>query len=140
VTGPRVLVATEHHCPAVALRHAAALAGRDGEVVLASVLVVPHAQPLEASLDRAVADACAVLDAGEKAAAGAPVFDTRLLRARSFSEGVLEALDAEPFDVLVLEAAAGGLRNGMRAQVESLMERAPATVVLVRPAPPPLSS
>ena len=136
MTGRRVLVATDHHCPTAALEHAAALAGRDGEVVLASVLVVPHAQPLEASLDRAVADACAVLDEGERVVAGSPVFDTRLLRARSFSEGVLDALGAEPYDILVLEASRGGLRNGMRAQVEALMERAEATVVIVRPASP----
>lgn len=135
MSGPRVLVATDHGCPVTALRHAAALAGRDGEVVLASVLVVPHSQPLEATLDRAVTDACAVLDAGERAAAGAPVFDTRLLRARSFAEGVLDAMAAEHFDVLVLEAARAGLRNGMRTQVETLMERAGATVVLVRPGP-----
>lgn len=134
MSGPRILVATEHHCPEAALRHAAALAGRDGEVVLASVLVVPHAQPLEATLDRAVSGACAVLDAGEKAAAGAPLFDTRLVRARSFSEGVLDVMAAEHFDVLVLEVARG-LRNGMRTQVDALMERAGATVVLVRPGP-----
>lgn len=133
MSGTRVLVATDHHCPATALRHAAALAGRDGEVVLASVLVVPHAQPLDASLDRAVADACAVLDQGERAAAGAAVFDTRLLRARSFAEGVLEATEAEPYDALVLEVSHGGLRNGMRAQVETLMEKVATTVVLVRP-------
>ena len=88
------------------------------------MLVVPHAQPLEAALDLAVADACAVLDAGERAAAGARLFDTRLLRARSFAEGVLEALAAEHFDVLVLEAPRGGLRNGVRGQFDTLMERA----------------
>lgn len=131
----RVLVATDQHCPATALRHAAALAAPTGEVVLASVLVVPHAQPLEASLDLAVADACAVLDAGERAAAGAPLFDTRLVRARSFAEGVLELLAAERFDVVVVEAPRGGLRNGMRGQVDILMERAEATVLLVRPGP-----
>lgn len=131
----RVLVATDQHCPVTALRHAAALAGRDGEVVLASVLIVPHAQPLEASLDLAVAGACGVLDAGERAAAGAAVFDTRLLRARSFAEGVLELLAAERFDVLVVEAPRGGLRNGMRGQFDILMERAEATVMLVRPGP-----
>lgn len=133
MSAPRVLVATDHHCPTAALRHASAIAGHDGEVVLATVLVVPHAQPLEANLDLAVAEACAVLDEGERAASGAGLFDTRMLRARSFSEGVLDALGAEHFDVLVLEAAGGGLRNGTRAQVEALMERAEGTVVLVRP-------
>lgn len=95
-TRRRVLVATELSCPAAALEQAAALAGREGEVVLASVLVVPHAQPLEAVLDRAVADACAVLDAGERIGAGAASFDTRLLRGRSFAETVLGAMGAHP--------------------------------------------
>lgn len=134
MSGRRVLVATDHHCPATALAHATAFAGPKGEVVLVSVLVVPHAQPIGATLDRAVADACAVLDEGERAAAGVGVFDTRLLRARSFAEGVLEAMDAERYDVLVLEAGRAGLRNGMRSQVEILMQRVAATVVLVRPA------
>jgi hypothetical protein len=130
----RVLVATDHECPRAALEHALAFAGSAGEVVLASVLVVPHAQPLDAGLDRAVAAACAVLDQGERAAAGAAVFDTRLLRARSFAEGVLEATEVEPYDAVVLEVSRGGLRNGMRAQVETLMEKIATAVVLVRPA------
>lgn len=135
MSAPRVLVATDGRCPAVALRHAAALAGPDGEVVLACVMVVPHAQPLEAALDRAVADACAVLDAGERAAAAAASFDTRLLRGRSFAEVVLAAMEDERFDALVVQVDHGGLRNGMRAQVDTLLERAGATVVIVRPAP-----
>lgn len=129
----RVLVATCHDCPAAALAHAAALAGSEGEVVLASILVVPLAQPLGAALDRAVTDACAALDQGERATAGVGSFDTRLLRARSFSEGVLDALAAEPYDALVLETARGGPRNGARAQIETVLERAEPTVVLVRP-------
>lgn len=129
----RVLVATQGRCPSVALEHAAAFAGPGGEVVLASVLVVPHAQPIDASLDRSVADACAVLDRAERRVSGTAVFDTRLLRARSFAEAVLDAMSAERFDVLILELGGGGLRNGMRAQVETLVERADATVVLVRP-------
>ena len=129
----RVLVATDHDCPSAALAHAAALAGSDGEVVLASVLVVPLAQPLEANLDRAVTDACAALDKGERATAGVGTYDTRLLRARSFSEGVLDALAAEPYDVLVLEAVRGGPPNGARAQIEAVLDRAEPTVVLVRP-------
>jgi hypothetical protein len=133
VSRRRVLVATQGRCPAVALEHAAAFAGPGGEVVLASVLVVPHAQPIDASLDRSVADACAVLDAAERSVRDTTVFDTRLLRARSFAEAVLDAMAAERFDVLILELGGGGMRNGMRAQVEALMERADATVVLVRP-------
>ncbi len=127
----RVLVATDLSYPDAALHAALRLAGPSGEVVLASVVVVPHAQPLDASLDLAVADACAVLEAGERAARGAAVFDTRLLRARSFAEGVLRALDEEPFDMLVVKVSrAPG--DGNRAQLETLLERAGPPVVLVR--------
>ncbi len=129
----RVLVATDRVFPAAALESAVSLAGAEGEVVLASVVVVPHAQPLDASLGRAVADACAVLDAGERSATGVSVFDTRLLRSRSFSEGVLSVTDTEAFDVLVMQIGRVP-RNGMRAQLETLLERADPTVVLVRPA------
>ena len=107
--------------------------GRDGEVVLASVVVVPHAQPLEATLDRAVGDACAVLDQGERAAAGAGAFDTRLLRARSFSEGVLDAAAAERLRRDRPRGRPGTPCNGARAQIEAVMERAESTR---RPRPP----
>jgi Universal stress protein family len=134
-SGLRVLVATDHErLPTTALRHAAALA-EEGEVVLASVLVVPHAQSLTAALDRAVSSACAMLDEAERAAPDAPgAFDTRLVRARSFAEGVLETLASEPFDVLVVEKARGGARNGGAGQLAALLDRAPPTFVLVRPA------
>lgn len=76
----RVLVATDHtRCPVMALAPARAVAGPEGEVVLASVLVVPVTQPLDASLDRSVEQACGVLDDADRAAVGD--FDTRLVRA-----------------------------------------------------------
>jgi hypothetical protein len=132
----KVLVATGiKGCPEATLRHAMALAGREGEVVLASVLVVPLAQTLDASLNRAVEAACDVLERGERVAASADHFDTRLVRARSFSAGVLETLEQEPFDIVVLEAPPASRRNGQQAELEAVMERAPATVVVVRPLP-----
>ncbi|MGE0027867.1 MAG: hypothetical protein AB7O78_14350 [Thermoleophilia bacterium] len=134
MSGMRVLVASHRGCPEAALHHAAAFAGRDGEVVLASVVVIPLGQPLGAALGRAVDDACAVLDAGERAAADARSFDTRLVRGRSFAEAVLALADEEAFDVIVLEDGPASPCNDERAQIEAVMERAPATVVLVRPA------
>lgn len=131
--GVRVLVATDHHHhPRVTLEHAAALAGPGGEVVLCVVLVVPMSQPLEANMERAVGDACALLEAGERGASAATL-DTRLVRARSFAEGVLEMLAAESFDVLAVERGAPGSRDGMLDQIELLVERAGVTVSVVRP-------
>ena len=134
MSGARVLVASQRGCPEAALHHAAALAGRDGEVVLASVVVGPHGQPSGASLGRAVDDACAVLDAGERAAAAARSFDTRLVRGRSFADAVLGLAEDEHFDVVVLEDGPASPCNDDRAQIEAVIGRAPATVVLVRPA------
>lgn len=134
--GRRVLVATDHErCPTTALEHAADLAGPRGQVVLASVLVVPHSQPLTAALDRFVSAACGMLDEAERATAmPAGSFDTRLVRARSFAEGVLETLAAEPFDLVMVEKGRTAMRNGAGAQIQTLMEKATATVMLVRPA------
>jgi hypothetical protein len=131
-----VLVATGHlRFPRAALEHAQALGGAGGEVVLATVMVVPVTQPLGAALERGVTQACAVLDDAERAfEASDAQFDTRIVRARSFAKGVLETLEAERFDVLVLEQAREEFRNGPRAQVDLLLEKAPVTVVLVRPA------
>ena len=129
----RLLVATEGDHPGAALARAVALAGPAGEVVLACVVVVPHAMPLHAVLEGAVAGACETLERGERAAAAAGAVDTRLLRARSFAEGVLGLLESESCDALVLHLGPA-TRNGARAQVDALVERARPQVVLVRPA------
>ena len=132
--GRRVLVATDHHhSPTVALKQAAALAGPRGEVVLAAVLVVPMAQPLGASLEGAAAAACEVLERAEREFEGP--FDTRLVRVRSFAEGVLQLLDGEPFDLLVLERRRGASPGDTQAaQIEAILERARVTVTVVLPA------
>jgi len=133
--GRRVLVATQERTPPLAaLEHAAAAAREDGEVVLAAVLVIPLAQKLGASLDRSVSETCAVLEAGERAAHAIERFDTRLVRARSFAEGVLETLEAERFDLLVVERRPGRAPDGSRDQIETLLEKAPTAVALIRPA------
>jgi nucleotide-binding universal stress UspA family protein len=117
-----------------ALDHAAAAAGEGGEVVLASIIVVPVTQPLDASLEGSVNRACEVLEDAEAVArAQGGAFDTRLVRARSFVKGVLQTLEAEPFDLLVVERGRDQLRNGAGAQTQALLEKAPTTTVLIRP-------
>ncbi|MGD9570654.1 MAG: hypothetical protein AB7V62_02060 [Thermoleophilia bacterium] len=131
----RIVVATDGPCPGAALRRAATIAGEDGEVVLAAVVVVPHAMPLEAAPEGAVAAACAMLDRGERALEGCRA-DTRLVRARSFAEGVLGLLADEHCDALLLQVGTG-LRNGARAEVEAILQKAAPEVLLVRPAVSP---
>jgi hypothetical protein len=134
----RVLVATNHERrPDTALGAAGSLAGSGGEVVLAAVLVVPHAQPLDAALDRAVSSACAMLDEAVRASALPPgAFDTRLVRARSFAEGVLETLAAERFDAVLVEKRDGAATLDGAAHVHAILEKAQPVVMLVRPARP----
>lgn len=127
----RVLVGCDEGCPTAAIRVAGVLAGDHGEVVLGAIVVVPLAVPLDAALDGAVADACAVLDRGERLTRCRRV-DTRLLRARSFAEGVLTTLASEPFSALILELGRP-VRPGGRSQIETLLDRARVEVILVRP-------
>jgi hypothetical protein len=130
MVGRRVLVPSEQECPAEALAHAAALAGSDGEVVLASVTVVPHSEPLDNGVPPAW-DAAWGADAGS--VAGVAAVGTRCLRARSFSEAVLDAVAAERYDAIVIQAGRETPCNGAKAQIEAVLERAAPTVVLVRP-------
>ncbi|HSJ73860.1 MAG TPA: universal stress protein, partial [Miltoncostaeaceae bacterium] len=119
MTAPRrVLVVTDHERrPDTALGLAGDLARTDGEVVLAAILVVPHSQPLEATLERSVSSACGMLDEAERASALPPgSFDTRLVRARSLAEGVLETLAAERFDLVLVEKWRGGAPRDRAAQ------------------------
>jgi nucleotide-binding universal stress UspA family protein len=134
----RILVATDdRRLPRAALDQALAVAGHDGEVVLAAIIVVPVTQPLEANLAESVARACEVLDAGDRLAREAPPdFDTRLVRARTFAKGVLQTLDAETFDAVVLEQSREQLRDGAASQAATVLEKAGPTVILVRPAEP----
>jgi hypothetical protein len=135
VSARRVLVATDgDRLPATALMHADDLAGAGGVLVLESVLVVPHAQPLEASLERSVASACEMLEAAERTMADAAApFDTRLVRARSFAEGVLETLAKERFDLVLVEKGRAPAPDGAAGQIQALFEKAPTVVMLVRP-------
>ena len=113
-----------------ALAHAAALAGSDGEVVLASVIVVPHSEPLDSGAPPAWN---AVWGADEGSVAGVAAVGTRCLRARSFSEAVLHAVESERYDAIVIQAGRETPCNGAKAQIDAVLERAAPTVVLVRP-------
>ncbi len=126
----RVLVPSEQECPEEALAHAAALAGTDGEVVIASVTVDPHAMRLDEGPDAAGDAAWA---AGEGGGAGVAAVEGRCLRARSFSEAVLDEVAAGRYDAIVIQAGGETPCNGAKAQIEAVLERAAPTVVLVRP-------
>ena len=98
----------------------------EGEVVLASVVIVPLAEPLDGPMPEPMA---VPADVG----VGTATLATRLLRARSFSEAVLDAVAAEPYDAIVLEAGRETPCNGGKAQIEAVLQHAAPTVVLVRP-------
>lgn len=126
----RVLVPSELECPEEAIAHAAALAGAEGEVVLASVTVVPHSEPLDSGGPPAWD---ARPGAEGEGVAGVAAVGTRRLRGRSFSEAVLDAVAAEHYDAIVIQAGRETPCNGGKAQIDAVLERAAPTVVLVRP-------
>ena len=129
----RALVATDHKsCPTAALKVARSVVGHDGEVVLASIVVVPVTQPLDAQLSRTLEQACENLDKSEMAVTGA--FDTRLVRSRGFARGVSETLDAEPdFDFVVIQQDKDHRQEDAAAHLAQRLEGTETTLVVVRP-------
>lgn len=126
----RVLVAARRGVASeVVVRLAAALAGREGRVTVAEVVVVPMSESLSPG---AVPDGEPLGAAARAAAAaGAPVA-TRSVRARAFAQGLLEAIDAESPDLVVIEYRRGQMRHGAEGQFSQLWERSPVPVVAVR--------
>jgi hypothetical protein len=111
------------------------MCGPDGEVVLAVIMVIPVTQPIDAALGRGVEEACGVLEAGERLLSPASCgHDTRLVRARSLAQGILNTLAAERFDLVVLQGDREAV-NGGAAQVQNVLDRSDVSVVIVHPAP-----
>jgi hypothetical protein len=67
-------------------------------------------------------------------AKGVPV-DARVARGRTYRDALRRLLDQESFDRVIVSAS-GNRTNGLRADdLEWLLERVPAEVMILRPAP-----
>jgi nucleotide-binding universal stress UspA family protein len=102
----------------------------------AFLATVPKQLPLDAALPRQAGIGMPVLEAIEQMATRAEVpVDARIARGRSYRHALQRLLEEERFDRVVVPATSnphGGLSG---EDLVWLLERAPAEVVILRPAP-----
>jgi nucleotide-binding universal stress UspA family protein len=108
----------------------------DATLMPAYLATVPMQLPLECSLPNEAARAMAMLEAIEQRAAaqGVPV-DARIERGRSYRHALACLLEHESFDRVVVPATATGAKGLSGEDLVWLLERAPAEVLILRPAP-----
>jgi nucleotide-binding universal stress UspA family protein len=97
---------------------------------------VPRNLPLEAPLPAACAVGMPLLDAIEQAAGSRGVHvDARVARGRTYRDALHHLVAQEHFDRIIISAT-DSPRNGLRStDLEWLLERVPAEVMILRPAP-----
>jgi nucleotide-binding universal stress UspA family protein len=119
-----------------ALEAAVRLARAENAVIMPAFLAtVPRYLPLEAALPAQAGIGMPVLEAIEQRAQaeGVPV-DSRVGRGRTFRDALERVLESEHFDRVIVSAT-NSPRNGFSAHdLEWLLERVPAEVMILRPA------
>jgi nucleotide-binding universal stress UspA family protein len=102
----------------------------------AYLAAVPMRLPLGCSIPNEAGQAMAMLEAIEQRAAaqGVPV-DARIERGRSYRHALARLLESEKFDRVVVPAEASGGEGLSGDDLVWLLERAPAEVLILRPAP-----
>jgi nucleotide-binding universal stress UspA family protein len=97
---------------------------------------VPKSLPLECSIPNEAARAMSMLEAIEQRASaqGVPV-DARIERGRSYRHALARLLEHETFDRVVVSATATGASGFSGDDLVWLLEKAPAEVLILRPAP-----
>jgi nucleotide-binding universal stress UspA family protein len=110
----------------------------DAELMPAYLAQVPMRLPLECSIPNEAGRAMAMLETIEQRAAsqGVPV-DARIERGRSYRHALERLLGAETVDRVIVPAAAGANGAGGLSGDDLiwLLEKAPAEVLILRPAP-----
>jgi hypothetical protein len=97
---------------------------------------VPRHLALDAPLPAQCLQAMPLLEAIEQRAssAGVPV-DTRIMRGRTYRDALRRMIEAEPVDRVIVSATSSA-RNGLSADdLEWLLEKVPAEVMILRPDP-----
>jgi len=102
----------------------------------AYLAAVPKSLPLECAIPNEASRAMAMLEAIEQRAAakGVPV-DARIERGRTYRHALERLLASETFDRVVVSATATGAAGISGDDLVWLLERAPAEVLILRPAP-----
>jgi nucleotide-binding universal stress UspA family protein len=120
-----------------ALDAALRLARAEGATLMPAYLAaVPKDLPLECAIPAEAAKAMSILEAIEQRAATKGVaVDSRIERGRTYRHALARLLSEEDFDRVVVSATATGTSGISGDDLVWLLEKAPAEVLILRPAP-----
>jgi nucleotide-binding universal stress UspA family protein len=120
-----------------ALEAAVRLAKAENAVIMPAYLArVPRTLPLDAPLPRQCTSGMPLIEAIEQRAASQGIeVDSRIIRGRSYRDALRHLLDQEHFDRVIVSSTSNP-HNGLTGDdLQWLLERAPAEVMILRPAP-----
>lgn len=120
-----------------ALDAALRLSRAEGATLMPAYLAaVPKDLPLECAIPAEAARAMAILEAIEqRAAAQGVAVDSRIERGRTYRHALARLLGEEEFDRVVVSATATGTGGISGDDLVWLLDKAPAEVLILRPAP-----
>jgi nucleotide-binding universal stress UspA family protein len=108
----------------------------DATLMPAYLAAVPKQLPLECAIPAEASKAMPMLEAIEQRAAAQEVpVDARIERGRSYRHALKRLLEREEFDRVVVSATATGQGGLSGDDLVWLLEKAPAEVLILRPAP-----
>lgn len=108
----------------------------DATLMPAYLATVPNRLPLDCAIPRQAGQAMPMLEAIEQRATAQHVpVDARIERGRSYRHALARLLEAEPVDRVVVPAGATGTKGLSGDDLVWLLDRAPAEVLILRPAP-----
>ncbi len=113
------------------------LAGAEGATLVPAYLaVVPMNLALDVPIQRQCETAFPLLEAIEQRAGVARIpVDARIERGRSYRDALRRILVEEPFDRVIISATANEHESFSSDDIDWLLKRAPAEVLILRPAP-----
>jgi len=120
-----------------ALDAAVRLAGAEGATLVPAYLApVPMHLPLDAAIARQCDTAMPLLEAIEQRAVGQEIpVESRIERGRSYRDALRRILAEESFDRVIVSATANDHDGFSSDDIVWLLKRAPAEVLILRPAP-----
>jgi nucleotide-binding universal stress UspA family protein len=108
----------------------------DATLMPAYLATVPKRLPLDCAIPRQAGQAMPMLEAIEQRATAQHVpVDARIERGRSYRHALARLLEAETVDRVVVPAGATGTNGLSGDDLVWLLDRAPAEVLILRPAP-----
>lgn len=108
----------------------------DATIMPAYLARVPRTLPLDAPLPAQCLQAMPLLDAIEQRASTQGVaVDTRVIRGRTYRDALRRMLDDEPVDRVIVSATSNGHKGLSAEDLEWMLEKVPAEVLILRPDP-----